>query len=201
MATQAEFDEWANRNDGTRFVANIAQGKDTGGMLGGIGSAISSLWAKPETPQIGMNPYMSQWNTLISQLQQQADGKGPSLAGNAYREAQATGMNNVLAMSRGGSAGQARAGMQTIDKMNQGFNAGYSNARLQEQMAARQSLQAALAGAGNAWFQPQQANLQASMANQGGGFGAFVQQMAPIAATIFGGPAAGAAMYAATKKK
>jgi hypothetical protein len=130
---------------------------------------VSDWWNTKNAPQIASNPYQSNWNSLIQQLTAQGNGQGPSLAGNAYKQAHQTGMQNVLAMSRSGSAGGAQAGMQTLGKMNQGLQQGYSNARLQEQMAARQQLQMALAGAGNAWFQPQQANLQATMATPSNG--------------------------------
>lgn len=132
-------------------------------------SAASNWLNKKNAPQIGANPYQGQWDSLISQLTAQGNGQGQSLAGNAYKEAQQTGMQNVLAMSRGGSAGAARGGGQMLGKMNQGFNQGYSNALLQEKLAARQQLQMALAGAGNAWFQPQQMNMQAQMGTQTNG--------------------------------
>lgn len=121
---------------------------------------------RQDVPQIGENPYMGQWGDLIGQLQTQSRGEGPSLSGEAYKQAHQTGMNSVRSMSRGGSAGAARQGMRQMGTMNQGLAQGYSNARLQEQLAARQQLQAALSGAGNAWFQPQQANLSAQLGSQ-----------------------------------
>ena len=39
-------------------------------------------WAsRRNAPQIGNNPYKNQWDTLISQLQRNSRGDGPSLAG------------------------------------------------------------------------------------------------------------------------
>jgi hypothetical protein len=114
-------------------------------------------------PQIGPNPYQEQWAPLLSQLQQQASGEGPSLAGDAFKQANATGMNQQLAMARGGSAGGARQAGMNMAGMNQGLAQGYANARLQEQLAARQMLTQALQGAGNMWFQPQDANLRAQV--------------------------------------
>lgn len=105
------------------------------------------------------NPYGPQWDGLISQLQQQANGQGPSLAGEAYKQAQQTGMRNIQSMSRGGSAGAARAGMQNLGHMNQGLAQGYSNARLQEQLAARQMLQGALTSAQDDSFRRSKANV------------------------------------------
>lgn len=162
-------------------------------QLGSMAGDAADWWNKKNAPQIGANPYQGQWNALISQLTQQGNGQGPSLAGNAYKEAQQTGMNNVMAMSRGGSAGAARGGMQMLGKMNQGMAQGYSNARLQEQLAARQQLQMALAGAGNAWFQPQQMNMQATMGTQSNG-----QQMMN-AGQQFIGSMAGTGMFGGTK--
>lgn len=158
--------------------------KGDGSLLG----RAAGWWNDKNAPQIGANPYQGGWDALIAQLTDQANGQGPSLAGNAYMEAQQTGMQNVLSMSRGGSAGAARAGMQNLGKMNQGLAHGYSNARLQESLAARQQLQAALAGAGNAWFQPQQLNLQAQMNAQSNGqqLMNFIQQGASTAASIYG---------------
>lgn len=143
-------------------MAGLADGLTSGG-IGGAAQRFGNWAGQRNAPQIGENPYMGQWGTLLSQLQQQAAGQGPSLAQNAYREAHDQGMAGVQAMSRGGSAGAARGGMNMMGRMNQGLAQGYSNARLQEQLAARQQLQAALTGAGNAWFQPQQMNLQAMM--------------------------------------
>jgi hypothetical protein len=164
-------------------------------------SGIKDWMGQKNAAQIGANPYQGQWDALIAQLNQQANGQGPSLAGNAYKQAHQTGMQSVLAMSRGGSAGAARQGVQTLGRMNQGLAQGYSNARLQEQLAARQQLQNALAGAGNAWFQPQQANLQAQMGAQSNGQSLLgtVAQLAPVAGMIFGGPAGAAAGAAIAK--
>ena len=166
------------------------------GNTKGVGDYVEQAknwWNDKNAPQIGANPYMSNWGALVSQLTQQANGKGPSLAGEAYKQAHQTGMQNVLAMSRSGSAGGAQAGMQTLGRMNQGLAQGYSNARLQEQLAARQQLQAALAGAGNAWFQPQQANLQATMATPSNGqqLTSFVSQLASSFAPFLGGGGGG----------
>lgn len=152
------------------------------GLISDIPSwgSMKDWWNHKNAPQIGANPYQGGWDSLISQLQMQGNGEGPSLAGNAYKQAQQTGMQNMLSMSRGGSAGAARGGQMAMGRMNQGMAQGYSNARLQEQMMARQQLQAALAGAGNAWFQPQQANLQAQLGTQSNGqqLTGFVSQLA-----------------------
>jgi hypothetical protein len=141
-------------------IGNAAQGGNPFGVYDDI-----KEWAgKKNAPGIGENPYQQNWTNLIGQLEQQASGNGPSLAGNAFKQANQTGMNNVRSMSRGGSAGAVRGGQMQMGRLNQGLAQGYSNARLQEQLVARQMLSGALQGGGNAWFQPQQANLQAQMA-------------------------------------
>lgn len=148
-------------------------GMNTATMVGnatGNGSASQMLgkaynWAqqKPNVPQIPQSPYLQNYNTLIGQLEQQSRGEGPSLAGNAYRQAHGQAMNDYASMSNGGSAGNARMAQRNMGSANANLQAGYSNARLQEQLAARQMLQGALSGANAAWFQPQQTNLAATM--------------------------------------
>lgn len=133
----------------------------------GIKDYASKAWQwgqqRPGAPSMGQNPYQSNWGNLIGQLEQQSRGEGPSLAGNAFREASDTAMKQQLAMSAGGSAGAARQAGLNMGQIGQGLAQGYSNARLQEQLAARQMLTGALSGAGQAWFQPNMANLQAQL--------------------------------------
>jgi hypothetical protein len=114
-------------------------------------------------PQIQQNPFMGDWKSLIGQLQTTASGNGPSLAGNAYKQAANDQMHAAQSMAAGGSAGGARQAQMMMGRTNQGIANGYSNARLQEQLAAQQMLSGALQGAGNAWFQPQAANLSATL--------------------------------------
>lgn len=156
----------------------------------GFRNNVNDWYNKKNAPQVGSNPYLGNWNNLIGQLEKQSSSSytGPSLAQNAYREAHAQGLNDVMSASRGGSAGAARAGMNQMGKMNQGFASGYSNARLQEQLAMQQQLQGALGGAGNAWFQPQAANLQATLGTQSNGqqLMQFLQQALAGAGTIAG---------------
>jgi hypothetical protein len=137
-------------------------------VAGLVGPAGRKAWewgqGRPNAPQIGANPYQGKWDTLIGQLEQQSAGQGPSLAGNAYKEAHAQGLRDQMSMASGGSAGQARQAGMNMTRMNQGLAHGYGNARLQEQLAARQQLSGAIGGAGAAWFAPQAANLQAQLA-------------------------------------
>lgn len=144
----------------------VVNGQQAGGGSGLLGDAWKWGQERQQGPQIGANPYQGGYDSLIGQLQQQASGKGPSLAGNAYNQAHGQAMQDYQSMGRGGSAGAARMGQQNMGRANQGLAAGYSNARLQEQLAARQQLQGALGGASAAWFAPQQANLSAQMGQQ-----------------------------------
>lgn len=156
------------------------------------GESIDKTFSKKADGLIPENPYQGQWDSLIAQLTKQASGQGPSLAGNAFRQASAAGMKQQQAMAAGGSAGRARQAGMNMGQINQAQAFGYSNARLQEQLAARSQLQGALSGAGQAWFGPQQAN-QALLANQK----SLWEKMAPYvttAATLMGGPGAGAAV-------
>jgi hypothetical protein len=178
----ARFDDWYDYVNPLEYGAHaLEKGKE--------------WYGKKNAPQIQENPYLGQWGSLIGDLQAQSSSnyQGPSLAGNAYNQAHNQGINDVMSMSRGGSAGSARAGMRQMGNMNQGLAAGYSNARLQEQMAARMQLQGALAGAGNAWFQPQQANLQATMGTQSQGqqLMAFLKDVGGIVGSVSGGGGGG----------
>jgi hypothetical protein len=170
-----------------QWMHKIATGQDTGGVLGGL-NPVDWLMRRPTAPSMDQSPYRDDYDSLIGQLQSQSAGNGPSLAGNAYAQAHAAGKRGVLAMSRGGSPGAARAGMQQMGMMNQGLSAGYANARLQEQMMARQALIQALQGGQNAWFQPQQANLSATMGTPTNGqmLTGFIGQLAPSLAQVWG---------------
>lgn len=141
---------------------------------------------RSNVPQIPQNPYLGNYNSLIGQLTQQANGQGPSVSQGVYQQAHDTGMHDVQSMARGGSAGAARAGMQQMGNMNMNLAQGYSNARLQEQLNAQQALSGVLGGASNAWFQPQSANLQATMGTQTNGqqLLALLQQLTQSGATL-----------------
>ena len=94
----------------------------------------------------GRNPYAGQeWGGLVSQLQQQASGKGPSLAMDAYRQASQDTSNQLASMGRGSAnPGASRRAMMEMGRVGQGMAAGLSTARTQEQMAAQQNLAQAL---------------------------------------------------------
>jgi hypothetical protein len=159
--------------EGLKYAKNKA-----GGVMDWMG--------KRNAPQIGENPYMSDWGSLLKQLKGTADGTGMqgSVALGAYQQAHNQGVRDQASMAAGGSAGQVRQAGMNVARMNQGLQQGYSNARLQEQLAAPQSLQGALTNAGNAWFQPQQANLQAQMNTPTNG-----QQMMQFLQQLFAGGA------------
>lgn len=157
----------------TSSYGQYRQGK-TSGVMNWLG--------QKNAPQIPQNPYLGDWGSLIAQLQKTSSGQGPSLAGNAYQQAHAQGLQDQQMMAAGGSAGQARQAGMNMTQMNQGLAAGYSNARLQEQLAAQQALAATLSQAGNQWFMPQSANLQAQLGTQTNG-----QQMMNFLSQLAGG--------------
>jgi hypothetical protein len=145
---------------------SIASGLTGNGWSGSQSLKDAYAWGqkRPDVPAPQVdpnNPYTGGYNGLIQQLQQQSTGAGPSLAGNAYREAHDQGMNDLASAGHGGSAGSARTAQLGMSNMTAGLSAGYSNARLQEQLAARQQLQAALSGASAAYYTPQLANQSA----------------------------------------
>lgn len=165
----------------------------TPGWTTQLGNNLGDMWdwfGERSAPSIQQDPYQKNWRGLIGQLEAQSRGDGPSLAGDAFKQATQTGMNNVRSMSRGGTAGAVRQGQTQMGRLNQGLAQGYSNARLQEQLAARQMLTGALQGAGQAWFLPQHANLLAQLQSP-----THLQQLMGIASQLFsaGGIMAGGA--------
>lgn len=102
-------------------------------------------WLAPYMQRGGpyINPnsqYQGQYGALIQQLTNRANGAGPSLAGDAYNQAAAEGMQRAMAMSNSGNPGGARAGLQQIGAANQGMASGYANARNQEMLGAQGQL-------------------------------------------------------------
>lgn len=92
----------------------------------------------------GQSPQAGNQSALIQMLQQAANGQGPSLAGDAYRQASEQAMNNALAMSHGASAGSARAATNQLGNINQGLANGLATARNQEIVGARGQLGGAI---------------------------------------------------------
>lgn len=109
-------------------------------------------------PYLGANPYTGNWGSLITQLQAQAEGRGPSLAEGDYRRAAAGGRNFTLAASRGGSAAGARRAAMSLGAQNQGLAAGLAQARTGERIGASQALGSVLGAADQAQFARDQAN-------------------------------------------
>lgn len=127
----------------------------------------------------GQSPFAgSEWGGLISQLQNTAAGRGPSVAGDAYRQAS---MDNSAALASMGQASNspaaARQAMLQQQRVGQGLAGGYAQARNQEMLGAQNALSGAL-GARDQLNQGaylnilaqqlglNQQQLQAAMANQ-----------------------------------
>jgi hypothetical protein len=182
-----------------QYQAATPEGRTAIRGKGSLASRAVNWAGQRNAPQIGANPYLGQWNTLLGQLGQQANGQGPSLASQAFSQASAAGLRQQQSLAAGGSAGAARQAGMNMARINQGQAAGFANARLQEQMAARQALVQALQGAGNAWFQPQAANLQATMGTPTNGqmLLGTLGQVAGIGGMLFGGPGGAAGAQAA----
>lgn len=94
----------------------------------------------------GHSPFAgSEWGNLIAQLQQRASGQGPSIAGDAYKQAAMDSQANMNSMAQGsGSPGAARAAMLQSARVGQGMAQGYGAARNQEMVGAQGALQGAL---------------------------------------------------------
>jgi hypothetical protein len=87
----------------------------------------------------------SEWGGLISQLQQRSSGQGPSVAGDAYKQASANTNNQLMSMSSNSSSpAAARQALLQTGQVNQGMAQGYSAARNQEMMGATGQLSQAL---------------------------------------------------------
>lgn len=140
-----------------------------GGVLTGGGYPLGRrFWgemsAKPEAPTSADLPYFeedrarlgemmggqspfagSEWGSLIQQLQARASGQGPSLAGDAYRQASMDSQAALGSMGRNsGTAAGARQALMQQSRTGQGFAQGYANARNQEMVGAQGALTQAL---------------------------------------------------------
>jgi hypothetical protein len=92
----------------------------------------------------------SEWGSLISQLQARASGTGPSVAGNAYKQASQDSMNNLGSLSRdSASPAGARQAILQAGRINQGMAQGYGAMALQEQQSNQAVLAQALAARDN----------------------------------------------------
>lgn len=109
----------------------------------------------------GASPQQGNYNALIKMLQERASGSGPSVAGDAYKQASDNSMNNAMALSHGSSPGAARAALQQIGGINQGLAQGYASARNQEMSSATGQLGGAIGSADNSQLQRDKANQEA----------------------------------------
>lgn len=143
------------------------------GMLDGHSPYVNGA-ATSQGGQVGQDPWQSGWASLIQQLQDQAAGRGPSLAVQQYQRASGDAMAQQTALARGGrTAGGARQAAQNLGAVQQGMASGSAMARTQEQMGAIGQLGGALSGAGNAQYQRDA--LQAQLAQQNNQFNASAQ--------------------------
>lgn len=123
---------------------------------------LQGLMDQGKGPYMGADPYRGNWDAHLSQLEDRAAGRGPSIAGDAFRGASQNALSQQMAMSQGGrSAGAARQAAMNMGSIGQGLAKGYGDARNQEMIGAQNSLTGALAGADSANFNRDQANQQA----------------------------------------
>lgn len=144
-----------------------AFGHVLGGMLSPAGEAINLLGGGDDVKglygQLFNRPGQEQAQQYLGQgqpyldpatmkmLQDRAMGNGPSIAGDAFRNASQQGMTQQLAMSRNaGSSGAGRMAAQNMGNINQGMANGYATARNAE-----------MQGASGQYLQAQQGNQQA----------------------------------------
>ncbi len=94
----------------------------------------------------GQSPFAgSEWGGLVSQLQARASGTGPSVAGNAYKQASQDAFNNLTSLSRNSaSPAGARQALLQQGHIQQGLAQGFASARDQEMMGAAGQLAGAL---------------------------------------------------------
>ncbi len=131
--------------------------------------------------QVGANQYGGGINSLISQLQAQSQGRGPSVGQDAYRAASQDSMAQQAALSRvGGAAGARQAGINQ-GRIQQGMAQGLSAARTQEQLGAMGQLGSVYNMASNQDFQRDALNAQlraqAQQGNQSAYLNLIAQQM------------------------
>ncbi len=172
--------------------------------------------------------YAGDYRKLIDQLQGMANGTGPSLAAQQYKQAQGANVAAQAALSHSGRGPQAAyQAQQNIAKVGAGLAQGSADARLKERMAALGQLGSAIGSADQSDAQRSIANQSALLNLLGQQTGLSIAQMQTLmqkyqidmsqpgwfdkfmkvlpyvaagAATAFGGPAAGAAAYGATSQ-
>lgn len=131
--------------------------------------------------QLGQSQYDRDLRGNITQLQNMAAGRGPSLAEGQYRQASDTALQQQMAMAQSGRGNAARSARNAAvgqAQIGQGLASGVAQARTNEQMGAIGQLTGALGQAGSLEMQRQglqaQLNQQANMQNQQ----AFMQMLA-----------------------
>lgn len=92
------------------------------------------------------DPYAgAEWAGLIGQLQERAAGRGPSIAGDAYKQASQDTTASIGSIAAGsGSPAAARQAVLQQGRVGQGLAQGYASARNQEMVGAQSALAGAL---------------------------------------------------------
>lgn len=180
---------WTNSN------ANNGQAGGGGGgwlsdMANGLSNAIGLGNIINGPPKLPVNPYQSQWDALLNQLRDQANGIGPSVAQQQYRQAQQQAMGSMISLSHGRGPGAARLATQGMTQIGEGETSGLALAKTQEMMAAKQAYEQALAAASSQAGAAQLAQFQANQNTPSGGKQLLgdAAQVAAIVAMMHGKP-------------
>lgn len=119
------------------------------------------------SPQAGnYNGLMNNQNALIKMLQGRVAGEGPSVAGDAYKQASENAMAQTMALSNGGNPAAARQAGMNLGNIQQGQAQGYATARNQEMQGATGQLGGVMAQLGNTIGAADQSTLSRDKANQ-----------------------------------
>lgn len=145
---------------------------DVGGIYGWLSGNKGDAAAKDDrgfinpyldkgSPYVGASGQAGNYGALVNMLMQRANGGGPSVAGDAYKQAAADNQSRLQTMSYGSSPGAARAAIQQMGNVGQGLAQGYGAARNAEMVGATGQLTGAISAADNSQLARDKANQEA----------------------------------------
>lgn len=141
-----------NPTQDTTDVRNIGAGQPGVNKNGGMDlSQVNLPYFQQDRDSIsntmnGQSPFASQsWQGLISQLQDQSMGRGPSLAQAQYNQGINTAQNSVAALASGsGGPGSVHDAMSQMGNIGANAAGGLATAGIQERLGAQGQLAGAL---------------------------------------------------------
>lgn len=127
---------------GVSGASNGNNGAGNGGLIPNYGKNNALMSGLLD----GKTPFASgDWDGLIKQLTDRANGTGESLAKQNYNMASQNTTNSIASMARGsGSPGSSQEAMIQMGRVGQGQAAGLATAGTQEQQSAQEGLSKAL---------------------------------------------------------